>query len=150
MPQSLSRILVHLVFSTKNREAVLTPTIQAELHPYLAGTLNNINCPSLQVGGVEDHVHLLFGLARTRTIADVVETVKTSSSKWIKTKGVKFAHFQWQVGYGAFSADESGADAVVHYIRNQAEHHKQVTFQEEYRALLERYKIPYDERYVWD
>ena len=86
MPQSLSRILIHLVFSTKNRERVLTPAVRTELHPYLAGTLDNLECPSLQVGGTEDHVHLFFGLSRTRTIADVVEMVKTSSSKWIKTK----------------------------------------------------------------
>ncbi len=119
MPQSLSRILVHLVFSTKNRVRYLTPTIQTELHPYLSGVLNGIDCPSLQVGGVEDHVHLLFGLSRTRTIADIVETVKTSSSKWIKTKGTEFSDFHWQAGYGAFSVSQSDADTVVAYIQNQ-------------------------------
>ena len=150
MPQSLSRILIHLVFSTKNRERILTPTIQTELHPYLAGTLDNIECPSLQVGGVEDHVHLFFGLSRTRTIADVVETVKTSSSKWIKTKGVAFADFHWQSGYGAFSVSQSDADAVVTYVRNQAQHHQKMTFQDEYRRLLERYQVAFDEKYVWD
>ena len=138
------------MFSTKNRERVLTPAIQTELHPYLAGTLNNIDCPSLQVGGIEDHVHLFFGLARTRTIAEVVEKVKTSSSKWIKTKGAEFADFHWQSGYGAFSVSQSDADAVVAYIRNQAEHHRKVTFQDEYRRLLERYQVAFDERHVWD
>ncbi len=150
MPQSLSRILIHLVFSTKNRERILPPAIQTELHPYLAGTLDNIECPSLQVGGVEDHVHLLFGLSRTRTIADVVEKVKISSSKWIKAKGVTFADFHWQSGYGAFSVSQSDADAVVAYIRNQAQHHLKMTFQDEYRRLLERYQVAFDERYVWD
>lgn len=150
MPQSLSRILIHLVFSTKNRQRVLTPDIQKELHPYLAGTLDNIECPSLRVGGVEDHVHLFFGLSRTRTIADVVETVKTSSSKWIKTKGHEFAEFHWQSGYGAFSVSQSDADAVVAYIRDQARHHQKMTFQDEYRRLLERYQIAFDEKYVWD
>jgi len=150
MPQSLSRILVHLVFSTKNREVVLNAAIQSELHPYLAGTLNGIDCPSLQVGGVEDHVHLFFGLSRTRTVADVVETVKTSSSKWIKTKGAEFGDFRWQSGYGAFSVSQSDADAVVAYIRNQAQHHRKMTFQDEYRRLLERYQVAFDERYVWD
>src|SRR5580698_8565726 len=106
MPQSLSRILIHLVFGTKHRERLLAPAIQTELHPYLAGILDNIECPSLQVGGVEDHVHLLFGLSRTRMIADVVETVKTSSSKWIKTKGPQFRDFHWQSGYGAFSVSQ--------------------------------------------
>ena len=150
MPQSLSRILIHLVFSTKDRRRVLTPAIRVELHPYLAGTLDNIDCPSLQVGGVEDHVHLTFGLSRTRTIADVVESVKTSSSKWIKTKSDEFAGFHWQRGYGAFSVSESDAEAVVTYIRNQEKHHHRTTFQEEYRRLLERYRVAYDERYVWD
>ena len=150
MPQSLSRILIHLVFSTKNRDRVLTPSLQTELHPYLAGTLDNTECPSLQVGGVEDHVHLFCGLSRTRTIADVAETVKTSSSKWIKTKGAEFADFHWQSGYGAFSVSQSDADAVVAYVRNQAQHHRKMTFQDEYRRLLERYRIAFDERYVWD
>ncbi len=150
MAQSFSRILIHLVFSTKNRELMLTPAIQTELNPYLAGTLNNIECPSLQVGGVEDHVHLFFGLSRTRTIADVVENVKTSSSKWIKTKGIAFVGFHWQSGYGAFSVSQSDADAVVAYIRDQVQHHRKMTFQDEYRRLLERYHIVFDEKYVWD
>lgn len=150
MPQSLSRILIHLVFSTKNRECMLTPPIQTELHPYIAGTLDNIGCHSLQVGGVEDHVHLLFGLSRTRTIAEVVETVKTSSSKWIKTKDVRLVNFHWQSGYGAFSVSQSDADTVVAYIRNQAQHHQRMAFQDEYRRLLERYQVAFDEQYVWD
>jgi hypothetical protein len=93
---------------------------------------------------------LLFGLSRTRTIAEVVETVKTSSSKWIKTKGSRFAKFHWQSGYGAFSVSQSDADTVVAYIRNQRPHHQKMTFQDEYRRLLQRYQIPFDERYVWD
>ena len=150
MPQSLSRVLIHLVFSTKNREPLLTPAIQNELHPYLAGGLDNINCPSLRVGGVEDHVHLFFSLCRTLTIAQVVESVKTSSSKWIKTKGGRFAGFHWQSGYGAFSVSQSDADAVVAYVADQERHHQKMTFQDEYRRLLERYRINYDEQYVWD
>ena len=150
MPQSLSRILIHLVFSTKHRERVLTDRLQAELHPYLAGTLDGIDCRSLQVGGVEDHVHLFFGLSRTRTIAAIVETVKTSSSKWIKTKGGEFAGFHWQAGYGAFSVSESEADRVVAYVRTQAKHHQTITFQEEFRRLLTRHQVMFDERYVWD
>ncbi len=150
MPQSLSRILIHLVFITKNRARVLSTEIQSELHPYLAGTLDNLGCPSLQVGGVEDHVHLFFGLSRTRTISDLVEAVKVSSSKWIKTKGAEFAQFHWQGGYSAFSVSQSDADAVIAYIRDQARHHERMTFQEEYRRLLVRYQVAFDERYVWD
>ncbi|MGH8020109.1 MAG: IS200/IS605 family transposase [Opitutaceae bacterium] len=150
MPQSLSRLLIHLVFSTKNRERLLTTSIQEVLHPYLAGILGNIDCPSLRVGGVEDHVHLFFGLSRTRSMAEVVEILKTSSSKWIKTKGEALAHFHWQSGYGAFSVSQSDAETVAAYVRNQAEHHRKMTFQDEYRRLLERYQVAFDERYVWD
>jgi putative transposase len=150
MPQSLSRVLVHLIFSTKNRERFLTPEVCEELHPYLAVVLREDGCPSLQVGGVVDHVHLLFGLSRTRTVAQVVETVKTSSSKWIKTKGAAFAEFHWQAGYGAFSVGQSNVAAVTRYIQNQEEHHRTTTFQEEFRRFLKLYQVPYDEKYVWD
>ena len=150
MPQSLSRVLVHLVFSTKNRVPVLLPENREELHPYLSVVLNNDDCPSLQVGGVEDHVHLLFGLSRTRAIAQVVENVKTSSSKWLKRKSPALAEFHWQNGYGAFSVSQSHAEKVIDYIRNQEKHHETLTFQQEFRRLLERHGIEYDERYVWD
>ena len=150
MPQSLSSLLTHLVFSTKNREQWLKGDVASEIHPYLAGVLNNIDCHSIQVGGVSDHVHLFCRLSRTKSVAEVVETVKTSSSKWIKTKGREFAGFHWQSGYGAFSVSRSDSDAVIAYIRNQPEHHRKVSFQEEYRHFLVRYQIPYDERYVWD
>ncbi|MBL9145564.1 MAG: IS200/IS605 family transposase [Verrucomicrobiaceae bacterium] len=150
MPQSLSRILVHLVFSTKHRQPNLSPEIQRELHPYLAGVLDNIDCPSLRIGGVDDHVHLFFGLSRTMTIAEVVEKVKTSSSKWLKTKSPVLSDFHWQQGYGAFSVSQSDADAVIAYVRDQARHHQKMTFQDEYRTLLEKYQMPYDEKYVWD
>lgn len=150
MPQSLSRILIHLVFSTKNREPVITSAIRTELHPYLAVTLDCIDCPSLRVGGVADHVHLLFGLSRTRTVAEVVETVKISSSKWMKAKGLQFKNFHWQSGYAAFSIGQSDADAAVNYVTNQEQHHQKMTFQDEYRKLLEKYRVVFDEKYVWD
>jgi REP element-mobilizing transposase RayT len=120
MAQSLARVLTHLIFSTKHRVALLTPALQAELHPYLAGVLNEMDCPALQVGGTEDHVHLFFGLSRTRTLAAVVETLKTSSSKWIKRKGPELYSFHWQAGYACFSVSQSRSDEVCAYIRNQA------------------------------
>jgi len=150
MPQSFSRVLIHLVFSTKGQEPVIPREIQAELHSYLGGLLDHIDCPPLQVGGVEDHVHLFFGLSRKSSIAQVVEKLKTSSSKWIKTKGVKLAHFHWQAGYGAFSVSQSDTERVIEYIKNQEEHHRRMTFQDEYRKLLEKYRQSYDERYMWD
>ena len=149
MPQSLSSLLTHLVFSTKNREPWLKG-VSAEIHPYLAGVLNNLGCPSIQVGGVSDHVHLFYRLSRTKSVAEVVETVKTSSSKWIKTKGREFSGFHWQSGYGAFSVSQSDSNAVIAYIRDQPEHHRKVSFQEEYRRFLDRYNVAYDEKYVWD
>ncbi len=150
MPQSLSRILVHVIFSTKDREPVLIPEIRAELHAYLASVLEEKGCVSLQVGGIEDHVHLLFALPRTLTMAQVVEAVKVCSSKWLKTQGDAMASFYWQAGYGAFSVSQSNADSVVRYIQEQEEHHRHRTFQEEYRTLLKRHQIECDERYMWD
>jgi len=150
MPQSLSRILVHLIFSTKNRDPCLTLEIRAELHPYLAAVLCENGCPSLQVGGAEDHVHLLFGLSRTLTVAQVAEKVKTRSSKWMKTRSAADARFRWQAGYGAFSVSQSEADKVVRYIQNQVEHHRETTFQDEYRKFLHRYQVTYDEGRVWE
>lgn len=150
MPQSLSNILIHLVFSTKDRTPNLTPEIQAELHPYLVGVLKAQSCPSLQVGGFDDHVHLLFRLSRTMTVAKLVEHLKTGSSKWIKQKWPAHSRFAWQAGYGAFSASQGDATGIVEYIRNQAEHHHKKTFQEEYRELCQLAGIEVDERYVWD
>jgi putative transposase len=150
MPQSFAAILIHLVFSTKNREPYLTPEIESELHPYLATIFRELGCPSLCINGTTDHVHILFRLSRTKAICDVVEEVKTSSSKWIKTKGRPWANFYWQNGYGAFSIGESGVQAVKRYIADQKKHHQKRSFQDEYRALLGKYGIEWDERYVWD
>ena len=102
------------------------------------------------INSVEDHVHILFELARTASVSQAVEDVKKSSSKWIKTQGAEFAGFAWQAGYGAFAVSESNIQPVCDYIANQREHHRQKSFQEEYRLFLERHHVAYDERYVWD
>ncbi|HEY5914545.1 MAG TPA: transposase [Verrucomicrobiae bacterium] len=149
MPQSLAKILVHLIFSTKHREPVISPAIRPRLHGYIVGILDNLKSPSLQTGGVADHIHILCALSRTISTADLLEDVKKSSSKWMKANGGVPA-FTWQAGYGAFSVGESQADAVIRYIQNQEEHHHKMTFQDEFRKFLERYKVAYDERYVWD
>jgi REP element-mobilizing transposase RayT len=148
MPQSLSKILVHLIFSTKHREPTIPDALRPQLHAYLAGILNNLQCPSLQTGGTADHVHILFALARTVPVSEVVEEVKKSSSKWMKAQGVQ--RFAWQAGYGAFSVSESQAATVVRYIQRQDDHHRRMSFQEEYRRFLQKYRVPFDERYVWD
>ena len=150
MSQSLSSVLVHLVFSTKNREPFISPTIETELHPYMATIFRELKSPSLAIDGTADHVHILFSLARVVTIADIVEEVKTSTSKWIKTKGREFRNFHWQRGYGAFSIGQSNVSTLRRYIRDQKQHHRRITFQDEYRKFLTSYGIDYDERYVWD
>jgi putative transposase len=150
MPQSLSSILIHLVFSTKNREPLITPAIEPELHPYMATIFRAHKSPTLIIDGTRDHVHTLFALGRTITIADLVEEVKTGSSSWIKTKGTEFRNFHWQKGYGGFSIGQSNVAALKRYIRDQKHHHRRVSFQDEYRDFLKRYEIEFDERYVWD
>jgi REP element-mobilizing transposase RayT len=150
MPQSLSSILIHLIFSTKNREPFISTAIEPELHPYMAKIFRELKSPSLAIGGTADHVHILFSLGRVIKIADLVEEVKSESSKWIKTKGEEFENFYWQRGYGAFSIGQSQVTAVKRYIARQKVHHERVTFQDEYRKFLKSYGINYDERYVWD
>jgi len=149
MAQSLSNVLVHLVFSTKNRHPWIRAEVRSELHRYLAGVCRKQGCPPLDVGGTGDHVHILFSLSRTLTVSRLDEEVKTSSSKWIKTKGPEYADFAWQGGYGAFSIGQSGVPAARAYIAGQEEHHKKLTFQEEFRAFLRKYGVEFDERYVW-
>ena len=150
MPQSLARLHIHLVFSTKNRETLIDDLVRDSLHRYMASVLQNLGCAPVLINSVEDHAHLLFDLARTVSISQVVEEVKKSSSKWIKTQGQEFAGFAWQAGYGAFAVSESNVGTVRTYIANQREHHRTKTFQEEYRAFLERHNVTFDERYVWD
>jgi REP element-mobilizing transposase RayT len=150
MPQSLARILVHLIFSTKDRAAVLAPAVRPELQAYFVGILANLECPCLEVGCVADHAHLLFILRRTLSPADVVEEVKKGSSKWLKTRAAALRNFHWQNGYGAFSVSPSSEARVRAYIRGQEAHHRKVTFQDEFRAFLQRHRVPFDERYVWD
>jgi putative transposase len=150
MPQSLARLHIHLVFSTKGREPVITDGIRDSLHRYMAVVLENLGCPAVLINSVEDHVHLLLDLGRTVSISKAVEEVKKTSSKWLKSHGQTFANFAWQAGYGAFAVSESNMPAVREYIASQREHHRKKTFQEEYRQFLERHRIAFDERYVWD
>jgi REP element-mobilizing transposase RayT len=150
MPQSLSSIFVHLIFATKNREPFITTEIEPELHAYLAAVCRECDSPALLVGGTANHVHVLCALSRKVAVADLVEEVKKRSSKWIKTKGAGLRQFQWQTGYGAFSIGRSNVDALKSYIAGQKEHHRRRTFEEEYRALLDRYGVEYYEKFVWD
>ena len=150
MPQSLVKNYIHIVFSTKNRQPFIDQSIKEELHAYLGGTCKELGCPVLAVGGMEDHVHILCMLSRNMALSELVGKVKANSSKWIKTKGEQYANFYWQNGYGGFSVNPTETEVVIKYIQTQEEHHKKRTFKEEYRLFLKKYKVEYDERYVWD
>ena|ERR1700678_887425 len=149
MPQSLSCLLLHLIFSTKDRFPILRDEdLLSRTHAYLGGIFREADCPSLTVGGTADHVHALFQLSRTLQVAKLVEIIKSNSSHWLKSQGLQ--NFAWQHGYACFSVGKSQADAVVAYIRNQAEHHRHVSYQDEVREFFKRYEVAFNERYVWD
>ncbi|MGE4182472.1 MAG: IS200/IS605 family transposase [Limisphaerales bacterium] len=150
MPQSLAQILVHLVFSTKHRDSILADADRDELHAYIGGILANHQGSLLAAGSVGDHIHLLIAHPRTCAPADLVMEIKTGSSKWLKSRGNRYAGFHWQTGYGIFSVSPSHRAAVEAYLARQPEHHRRVSFQEEYRKLLRKYSVMFDERYVWD
>ena len=150
MPQSLANILVHLIFSTKERRPLIRDDVRERLHTYIVGILENQKSASLQTNSVEDHAHILFVLSKNLPLAKVVQEVKQSSSKWIKGQGEGYSDFGWQNGYAAFSVSESQRDAVREYIRNQRKHHAKVSFQDELRQFFKRHGVDYDERYVWD
>ncbi len=150
MPQSLARILVHIVFSTKNRETWLSDDIRSELHAYIGGIVENQKGILLKAGSVADHIHLLVAHPRTSAPSELVKEIKSSSSKWLKTKSNRFSGFHWQSGYGIFSISPSHLAALESYIANQAQHHETVSFQDEYIKILEKYSVTFDVRYVWD
>lgn len=150
MSQSLANVLLHIVFSTKDRTAWLRdPARRPPLFAYLAGVANQSGNHAVLVGGHEDHVHLLVNLSRTQAIADLVREVKTASSAWIKQTFPPLAAFQWQAGYGVFSVSQSRREAVCEYIHNQEEHHRRISFQDEFREICLRHKVSIDERYAW-
>jgi len=150
MSQSLAKVYLHAVFSTKNREPVLADDWRDELFHVLGGTANNLGCQSLLVGGVADHAHMLFQLGRTISIAEAIGTIKSASSAWVNQTRDLPAPFHWQAGYAVFSVSQSNVETVREYIRRQPEHHPRQSFQDELREWLRRYEIEWDERYVWD
>jgi putative transposase len=151
MSQSLVQIYLHTVFSTKNREPFLSDkTFRDRTHAYLAGICKNLDCPAIIVGGVEDHVHILCRFGKQVEVATLIRELKRDSSKWIKENNTRLADFHWQAGSGAFSVSPSHIDALKEYIRNQEDHHRQETFQDEFRRLCRKYGIEIDERYAWD
>jgi len=150
MAQSLSNMYVHIIFSTKYRKKLIKPEIQEELYKYIGGICKKLECHPIKIGGYDDHIHILSSLSKKITLIKYLEEVKKGSSKWIKTKGIFYKDFFWQNGYGAFSVSPLQTDKIKQYIEKQKEHHNKKTFQEEYRAFLTKYKIEYNDAYVWD
>ena len=148
MPQSFAKIYIHFVFHVKYASRKLREEHLERVHAYLGQLVNAAGCRVLKVGGVANHVHALFLLSREETIAHVVEEVKRNSSRWLKTLSPDYRGFAWQAGYAAFSVSQSMVDKTLAYIDNQAEHHKKLTFEEEYKTFLRLYGIDFDERYV--
>jgi REP element-mobilizing transposase RayT len=148
MPQSLAKIYLHIIFSTKRREKFISGKIRPELHSYLTEVIFNLNSYVHEIYANPEHIHILCELPRTITIAQLILKIKTSSSIWMKTKGVE--KFEWQKGYGAFSVSHSKVEIVKTYIQKQPEHHQKWNFENEFRIFLKEYNIEFDERYVWD
>lgn len=148
MSQTASNLLIHLVFSTKARQPLITREIRSDLFAYLGGIIREMHGTALIVGGIADHVHMLIRMRPVQAAAEIARVVKANSSRWVRGKWN--AQFAWQNGYGAFSVSESNVPAVSRYIATQEDHHKKLTFQQEYIAFLKKNKIPYDERYIWD
>ena len=150
MPQSLSKVILHIIFSTKDREPWLDSDVRPRMHASLATICRDLGADLAHVGGVADHVHIITTLPRTLSQAELIEQIKKTSSKWIKTLDGRFRGFFWQRGYGAFSMSPSQLDALLQYVNNQQKHHLTRTFQEEYRDLLGKHGVDFDERYIWD
>lgn len=150
MPQSLSKVYVHITFSTKNRQNLIDDSIENSLYEYLGGICKGLECNPVQIGGHKNHVHILCLLSRKVTQMKLLEEIKKQSSKWIKTKGQAYSNFYWQNGYGIFSVNPKNIAKVTDYIQSQHKHHQQKSFKDEFRAFLNKYKVEYDERYVWD
>jgi len=149
MPHSYANILIHAIFSTKDRQPWLTAEIRDEALCYMGGTINELGGQSLLVNGPGDHVHMLFAQPQTLSIAATMEKVKSHSSGWIKDRWPNKQYFAWQAGYAAFSVSKSNAEQVQRYIRNQEAHHRKVSFQEELLAFLHKQGVEYDPRYVF-
>jgi putative transposase len=150
MPESFVCLNCHVVFSTKNRDPWIEPSMAERLYQYLGGILRAEGSTLVAAGGMPDHVHLLVSLGKMRAIADLLRVAKANSSEWIHETFASMSHFAWQTGYGAFAVSYSNTAGVKHYIADQAEHHRARSFQEEFVALLNRHGIAFDERYLWE
>ena len=149
MPQSLNKVYIHIIFSTKNRENILPEKHLDEIHSYIGGIINKNLCQSLTIGGTCNHIHILCEMASTVSTSMLLMEIKRSSSKWIKREYPQQVYFAWQNGYAAFSVSQSKVDTVINYIKNQKEHHARKSFKEELIEFLNAYQVEYDEKYLW-
>ena len=149
MANTYTQIHIQAVFAVQNRKSLIKNEWKNELHKYLTGIIQNHEHKVLQINGMPDHIHVLFGMRPTQSLADLMKQVKQDSSKWINNKGLVNGRFSWQAGYGAFSYSKSQLPGVIRYIQNQEKHHKTYTFQEEYLALLERHSVDFDKRFIF-
>ena len=150
MAQSLVKNYLHIIFSTKLRTEFIDEKIENELFSYIATICKDYDSPAIQIGGTDDHIHILLNLSRKFAIMKIIQEIKAHSSKWIKTKGKKYEKFFWQDGYGAFSVSQKHIFATINYIQNQREHHKNQTYKVEFLTILNKYEMDYDEKYLWD
>jgi len=150
MSHSYTRLLYHIVYSTKERVACIGDDLKPRLHAYLGGIVGEMKGTALIVGGTADHVHLLALLPATLAVADALRVMKCNSSGWVHDQWGNRGRFAWQTGYGAFTVSESGVERLTRYIAKQEEHHRRMTFQEEFLLLLKKHGIQHDERYAWD
>ncbi|MEO6548615.1 MAG: IS200/IS605 family transposase [Ferruginibacter sp.] len=150
MANTYHQIYLQIVFAVKYRKAVIDKTWKLQLQGVIGNLINENNCKTIIVNGVEDHMHCLIGLKPTVAISELMKVVKAKSSKYVNDHRLCLSHFEWQDGYGVFSYSQSDVDAVYHYIKNQEEHHQKKTFKEEYSVLLNSFKIAFDERYTFE
>ena len=150
MGQSLIQNYLHIVFSTKHRESLIKPPFEQELSAYISGICDELDCKALIVGGYTDHIHILCTLSKKIALMTLVQKIKSNSSKWMKDRDESLKNFYWQNGYGAFSVNPSQTETVIEYIKTQHIHHSKKSFKEEYLAFLNKYKVEYDEKYLWD
>lgn len=149
MANTFTSLHYHMVFSTKNRERWISPDVEERIWAYLGGIAKENKVHPIQIGGIEDHVHLLLGAPASLPLSKIAQLIKGGSSAWIHETFPNMRAFAWQDGYGAFTVSKSSIPDVVDYTRGQREHHRTRTFQEEYLAFLKKHEIQYDERYVW-
>jgi putative transposase len=147
---SKSNIILHITFSTKHRLAFINDDIESELFAYIGGICNELSSPAIIIGGYRNHVHVVCNLSRKIAVMELLEKIKKGSSKWIKTKGLKFTFFQWQKGYAAFSVSSVEMNRLIEYVKKQKEHHRKVSFESEFVSLLKKHNVDFDERYIWE